>query len=1460
MGRARRASQQKSYADTKAYYIRTNRVSKRIYLPASNTWRRTQTDTKFDDTYGDAVQVADSGDTAVTGDETCTRTWYARNATTGLTNLASRVRTVASACTDADGAAITEDKLNLPASSSTRGDVISDTATVYDDSTVTGWKPNQKPTLGLGTWTGRAKAYPATVVDKERHPAENGGWQTLTTIGYDTATAKLGRPISATDADGNTTTTAYTPATGGPLTVTVVTSPKIGTDGQQHKTYTYTDLRGATTTTFDANLKQRANTYDGLGRITATWLPNRSKDAGDTPNATYAYSVSKTTEPWTSVSTLKADSTYRTAYSIADALMRPLQTQTESPTGGRILTDTRYDSRGLVYATYANIWDKDAPPQSGYKRALSGGAPNQTKTTFDGAGRPVTASLLVYGDEKWSTTTSYTGDSVAVTAVEGGTASRTIIDALGRTTETRTYGGTTPNDTQFGGTGLGTPYTSVTHKYTRDGKPSLVTGPDKSQWSYTYDLFGRQITADDPDKGLTTTTYNVLDKVDTTKDARKTVLAYSYDELGRKTGLWKTSRTDANKLAAWTYDTLLKGAPTASIRYEGGTAGKAYTQQVTGYDSLGRAIKSQLTLPADDALVTSGAIAATTESQVDYRLDGTVSTTTDAAAGGLPKEVLTHHYNAAGLPDALTGTTDYVQNVAYSPLGQVIQTTLARSSAAGVRKTFIGNTYEEGTGRLLQSTVNNQTHTGRVQDLSYRYDQAGNITSIFDAAPLSAFTQADNQCFSYDAQRRLTEAWTPKTADCSVSGRTTANLGGAAPYWTGYTYNTAGQRATEKTNTATPSTRTYCYDPARPHTLAATTTGASCTGVAAQYQYDASGNSTHRVEKPGSSTAQTLLWNPEGKLAKLTEGTTATDYVYDAEGQLLIRRNATGETILYTGGTEVHLKGTKKWAVRYYSLAGSRVALRTNESGTSKLSFLAGDHHGTSTLTIEGDDTQALSKRYTTPFGASRGTPVGSWPDDKRFLGNPEDTTTGLTHIGAREYDPGTGQFINVDPLLELDRHQTLNGYSYAQNNPISFSDPTGMGLDDGTGHTERTTGGSGEGDGTTRRGGHRALTQTQWVARSNEGAIAAVVITQAARKYIDPRSLAEWNKRYYGELKKRFAKPDADVSAFDRIGDAYNTCHEMGDACSSQMRSYLSYLTFAHNSDMGGSGKSGVKRIPTRSVSPLKRGLASALKDTCEDNSFTGDTPVLLANGRSKPISQVKVGDLVLATDPKTGKTVAKKVTAEIVGQGKKALTRVTLQVGNKLLAVVATDGHPFWVPELDEWVEAKDLNPRQYLRTSAGTLVQITAIERWTQTARVYNLAVADLHTYYVLAGATPILVHNCNDDIPDVLHHYTNEAGHDGILASQELRPSTQAANPNDAKFGDGQYLTDIQPGTKRPGQLSAAFYRVPWLGRKVSHYVSIDVRGLDVRKGREGVFYILNSEPLDLAGRIVGSGRN
>ncbi|MFF2845091.1 putative toxin [Streptomyces sp. NPDC058001] len=47
--------------------------------------------------------------------------------------------------------------------------------------------------------------------------------------------------------------------------------------------------------------------------------------------------------------------------------------------------------------------------------------------------------------------------------------------------------------------------------------------------------------------------------------------------------------------------------------------------------------------------------------------------------------------------------------------------------------------------------------------------------------------------------------------------------------------------------------------------------------------------------------------------------------------------------------------------------------------------------------------------------------------------------------------------------------------------------------------------------------------------------------------------------------------------------------------------------------------------------------------------------------------------------------------------------------------------------------------------METGSGTRVQVAALTRWTQQATVYNLTVAELHTYYVLAGLTPVLVHN-------------------------------------------------------------------------------------------------------------------
>ncbi|XXG09763.1 polymorphic toxin-type HINT domain-containing protein [Micromonospora sp. SH-82] len=153
------------------------------------------------------------------------------------------------------------------------------------------------------------------------------------------------------------------------------------------------------------------------------------------------------------------------------------------------------------------------------------------------------------------------------------------------------------------------------------------------------------------------------------------------------------------------------------------------------------------------------------------------------------------------------------------------------------------------------------------------------------------------------------------------------------------------------------------------------------------------------------------------------------------------------------------------------------------------------------------------------------------------------------------------------------------------------------------------------------------------------------------------------------------------------------------------------------------------------------------------------------MADGSTKPIEEVEPGDRVVATDPETGRTEVETVTAAITGDGVKHLVTITVDTdgdqSTETADVTATDGHPFWVVDLGEWVDATDLNPGQRLRTSAGTHVQITAITRHTQRATVHNLTTANTHTYHALAGNEPILVHNCGSGDSDDLIHISRAA---------------------------------------------------------------------------------------------------
>ncbi len=486
--------------------------------------------------------------------------------------------------------------------------------------------------------------------------------------------------------------------------------------------------------------------------------------------------------------------------------------------------------------------------------------------------------------------------------------------------------------------------------------------------------------------------------------------------------------------------------------------------------------------------------------------------------------------------------------------------------------------------------------------------------------------------------------------------------------------------------------------------------------------------------------------------------------------------------------------------------------MRSNENGSNKLTYLAGDHHGTMSLAINADATQTLTKRYMTPFGAERGKPTGTtWPDDKGFLGKTEDKTTGLTHIGAREYDPAIGQFISVDPLLVPNQPQSLNGYSYANNSPVTLTDPTGLApicgsytvscstpigaITGGVGHAV-ATGSSGSGGGTHNGGDNGGCT----AAAQYRGDCGKIITSgfgpsvddelSAAAPYFEP-TIAEKVLDGMGAV--------ADMGLWE-IGKALVLPDtEEWKAC---------WDDFGINSHCGWAATD----LPTpmkaigwaRKLFKLSK-KAKEVPCTC----FVAGTDVLMADGTTKDIEKVELGDKVLAADPETGERQPREVTRLIRTEDDKYFNTLSIASADGVDEVTATYEHPFWSPSQKSWIEAGDLTPGMTLLTDDGDTVLVTANRPFTQHARTYNLTVDDLHTYYVLAGETPVLVHNANSErCPTGYENPGHHDPHDGPNAynpKKGVLPADAEEQFQNSVLVNGVRWTKIGTGKK------AVYYR-------------------------------------------------
>ncbi|MGW5580966.1 polymorphic toxin-type HINT domain-containing protein, partial [Micromonospora chokoriensis] len=146
-----------------------------------------------------------------------------------------------------------------------------------------------------------------------------------------------------------------------------------------------------------------------------------------------------------------------------------------------------------------------------------------------------------------------------------------------------------------------------------------------------------------------------------------------------------------------------------------------------------------------------------------------------------------------------------------------------------------------------------------------------------------------------------------------------------------------------------------------------------------------------------------------------------------------------------------------------------------------------------------------------------------------------------------------------------------------------------------------------------------------------------------------------------------------------------------------------------------------------------------------CELHSFAAGTLVLLADGSKRPIEKLKPGDKVIATNPETGKTSPQEVVATHINLDLE-LTNLTLITADGSVLIETTAQHPFWSRDRATWVNASELRSGERMLTADGLSVMVAEVKSFVRQRVMYDLTVRTDHTYYVAAGGTSVLVHNC------------------------------------------------------------------------------------------------------------------
>lgn len=613
----------------------------------------------------------------------------------------------------------------------------------------------------------------------------------------------------------------------------------------------------------------------------------------------------------------------------------------------------------------------------------SGATPAWSQTTYDLIGRPLT----ITAPDGTPTRLSYSGTTTATT------------NALNQTTtQVKNSQGQLIQVVDALGAVL-------TYTYDPFGNLTETRDPAGHVTRLSYDLRGRKLTQADPDLGQWTYTYNALGELLSQTDAKGQTTTLAYDLLGRL-----IKRTEPEGTSTWGYDSAPHGIGKLALV----TGPHGYLRTHT-YDVLGRPanVTTQLPNTRDGTL---------TRYYVDTGYD---------TAGRL--ETILYHtgfavrqvYNAHGyLSEIRNSQTNhlYWQAQALNAQGNLTQALLGNTLTTVRTYDTLGHTTAITTGQGSGSSV---------QYLTYTYDPLGNLTERRDA------NQALSETFTYDALNRLTQSTVSGVGSQSVQYDALGNITYKSDVGS-YTYGTPG---------ILPGQVGY----AGPHAVTAINPAGG--GAGQSYTYDANGNLT-------SGGGRTLAYTSANLPSQISQGAALLTFSYDPERVRTRQAGTPGTTVYIHPRLDLgpaHFEEETQAGVttrKHYINAGSQtVALYQEKSdGTTQTRYLHHDHLGSlDTVTDEtGNVIERLSfdawgKRRTPAWQSDPGNTVQGQTTTRGFTNHEHLDSVGLIHMNGRVYDPTLGRFLSADPYIQAPQNlQSYNRYSYVNNNPLSYTDPSG--------------------------------------------------------------------------------------------------------------------------------------------------------------------------------------------------------------------------------------------------------------------------------------------------------------------------------------------------------------------------------------------------------------------------------